>query len=205
MLIFIYYQYIDVKKKNNAIPGPGLLTVTATDWPMAAAPKPGDFFGPGNQCRGLGLLPPWLNMLVTEIFSKIYRGRGTSRPPGKGPAQKFYKQNMAGWLRPSGSDLRISQAPLLPFPLDVSFAGRGGSVSGPVRRRFIFPGDGLGALLRLLVPPPGGFGQEQGDDTRADFSLFAVSGVSTTRPRSSDLGPESETETPRDSPPPQSM
>ena len=47
--------------------------------------------------------------------------------------------------------------------LGVPFAARGGAVSGPESRRFIFPGGGLGAHFRVPVLPPGEVGQEKGD------------------------------------------
>lgn len=46
------------------------------------------------------------------------------------------------------------------------FAGRGGAVSDPQSRRFIFPGGGgLGAHFRLPVLPAGEVGQKKGDGT----------------------------------------
>jgi hypothetical protein len=56
-------------------------------------------------------------------------------------------------------------------PLDFPFRGRSEAVSAPVRRRFIFPGGGLGVHLRLPVSPAGDVGQEQGSGTRADSFL----------------------------------
>jgi len=49
----------------------------------------------------------------------------------------------------------LSQVTPAALPLGASFASRGGPVSGPVRRRFIFPGGGLGAHLRVPVSPAG--------------------------------------------------
>ena len=49
-------------------------------------------------------------------------------------------------------------------PWGGPFAGRGGAVSGPQRRRFIFPKRGLRRLRRVLVLPAGSIGQEKGDD-----------------------------------------
>jgi hypothetical protein len=89
--------------------------------------------------------------------------------------------------------------------MGAPFAGRGGSVSGPVRRRFIFPGGGLGARLRLPVLPSGEVGQEKGNDTRADSLMLIAPNVSIARSHTSDLGSESEPGTPQDSHPPKSM
>ena len=58
------------------------------------------------------------------------------------------------------------------------------------------------AQSRVPVLPAGEVGQGKDGGTRADFSMLAASGVSTTWARSSDLGSESETETPRDTLPP---
>ncbi len=44
-------------------------------------------------------------------------------------------------------------------PLDVPFAGRGGTVSGPRRRRFIFPAGGLMGEVAVPVLPAGKIGQ----------------------------------------------
>jgi hypothetical protein len=43
----------------------------------------------------------------------------------------------------------------MPLTLATPFAGRGGAVSGPQRRRFIFPGGDLGVHLRLPESPAG--------------------------------------------------
>ena len=57
------------------------------------------------------------------------------------------------------------------------FAGRGGAVSGPKSRRFIFPGGGLGAHFRVPVLPAGKFDQGKGDGTRPDSVMPGTSGV----------------------------
>jgi hypothetical protein len=74
-------------------------------------------------------------------------------------------------------------------------------VSGPVRRRFIFPGGGLGAHFRLQALSAGKFGPEKGDGTRADSSMLAASGVSTVRSRTPGLGLSRESETGDSCPP----
>jgi len=78
---------------------------------------------------------------------------------------------------------------LLPprLPLASPFAARGGAVSGPESRRFIFPGGGLGVHFGVPVLQPGGFGQERGDDIRADSLMLAASGVGTNRPPTPDI------------------
>ena len=43
--------------------------------------------------------------------------------------------------------------------------------------------------------PAGSLGQEKGDDTRADFSMLAASGLSTARSRTSSLGLSRKTDT----------
>jgi hypothetical protein len=93
---------------------------------------------------------------------------------------------VAGWRGLPAGDLSISQTPL-DFPLGARFAGRGGSVSGPQYRRFIFPGGGLGARLRLPVLPPGEVGQEKGDGTRADFWIPSVLASTLAGPHTSGL------------------
>ena len=76
---------------------------------------------------------------------------------------------MAGWRGLPAGDLSISQAPLYFLSMGAPFAGRGGAVSGPQRRRFIFPGGGLGAHFRVPVLPEVEVGQEKGDGTRCRF------------------------------------
>jgi hypothetical protein len=49
------------------------------------------------------------------------------------------------------------------------FAGRGGAVCGPVRRRFIFPEGRLRRLLGVPVPLAGKVGQEKRDGTPYRF------------------------------------
>ena len=55
------------------------------------------------------------------------------------------------------------------LPLDSPFRGHGGAVSGPQRRRFIFPGGGLEAHFRVPVLPAGKVGQKKGDGTPCRF------------------------------------
>ena len=54
-------------------------------------------------------------------------------------------------------------------------------MSGPQRRRLIFPRGGLGAHLRLPMLPAGEVSQEKDAGTRADFSPPPAPGVSTVR------------------------
>ena len=88
-------------------------------------------------------------------------------------------------------DLSILQATLY-FPLLWGFAGRGGAVSGPQRRRFIFTGGGLGARLRLPVLPPCEVGQRRASATCVDFFMPTAFGVSIARSRTSGLGKKPE-------------
>jgi hypothetical protein len=60
-------------------------------------------------------------MIRPEIFPKIFfpdfnQGKiAADPPPGIGPPQKFYEQNIAGWRGLPVGDLSISQAHLTPF------------------------------------------------------------------------------------------
>ena len=69
----------------------------------------------------------------------------------------------------SGPLRRTPFAPPAPFTLGAPFRGRGGAVSGPQRRRFIFPGGGLGAHFRVPLPPAGKLGQKKGDGPPCRF------------------------------------
>jgi len=90
-----------------------------------------------------------------------------------------------GWFQRTPG--RVARLPMR-LTLGSTFAGRGGAVSAPVRCRFIFPGGGLGAHLRVPVPPAGKLGQEKGGRHPCRFFPPAASGVSNTRSRTSDLG-----------------
>jgi len=66
-------------------------------------------------------------------------------------------------------------------------------VSGPQYRRFIFPGGGLGARLRLPVLPPCEVGQRRASATCVDFFMPTAFGVSIARSRTYSFGLNPET------------
>jgi len=94
---------------------------------------------------------------------------------------------MAGWRGLPAGDLSIPQAPLI-SPMGVIFAGRGGAVSGPVRRRFIFRGEVWGRISGCRCSQRGRSARSGATNPRADFLMPAAPGVSTTRSRTSGLG-----------------
>ena len=142
---------------------------------------------PENRNPGMAPLPPLcinarpdtnLKIFVYTVF--VSRGDpGWKHPPAFFPPKNFQTKNPAwvaggvglgpwrrrggwGWFRRTPG--RVARLPM-PFPLGAPFRGRGGAVSGPQSRRFIFPGGGLGAHFRVPVLPAGEVGQEKGDGT----------------------------------------
>jgi hypothetical protein len=87
-----------------------------------AAPHPYKFSPPETKPPGRDSYPPLGQYDGHGEFFKISL-QGTSRPPPvRDPGQKFYKQNLAGWLMPSWGDLSILQATLY-FPLGWALCG----------------------------------------------------------------------------------
>jgi hypothetical protein len=120
--------------------------------------------GPWRKIRRLGLLPPRYQYGPSgNFFKKSFRINPVISllPPGGTQPQNFISQ-----IWPVGGPYcrRFKHFTGHPdkLPLVVPFAGPGGDVSGPQRRRFIFPGGGLGAQFGVLVPPGGEVGQERG-------------------------------------------
>ena len=116
---------------------------------------------------------------------RLYRFRPLKRPRQKTPPvfwiPKKFKTKNPTWVA-GGVGLepwQLGMVPADPWPrgkitpgqnsLSAPFRGRGGAVSGPQRRRFIFPGEGLGTQFRVPVLPAGKFGQEKGDDATHRF------------------------------------
>jgi hypothetical protein len=123
-------------------------------------------FMPGAKAEtgnpGMGPIPPLVNMLRADIFSK-FRSQG-NRPPWPRLSPKNFKTNnpagvagALGWGRRGiAPDRDGASGPLAaPLPLGAPFAGRGRAVSGPVRRGFIFPGGGSGGASQGAGVPGG--------------------------------------------------
>jgi hypothetical protein len=72
-------------------------------------------------------------------------------------------------------------------PLGGPFASRGGSVSGPQYRRFIFPKIGVRRLLGCRCSRARRIGQGKGDGTRADFWIPSVLASTLAGPHTSGL------------------
>jgi hypothetical protein len=66
-------------------------------WPPAADCR---IRGPGRQPRAWDSYPPAFEYSPRTKFSKSIEGEIADTPPGMGPAQKFYKQNVVGWRGP---------------------------------------------------------------------------------------------------------
>ena len=131
--------------------------------PRATTPIPGEV--PLTPLYNNARSAPDIKNFAYDVSSPGKPRHGTP-PPGIDSPPKFYKQKTRlcrglrwpGAVAASGPGLadpwprsRVTPAPL---PLVCPFAGRGGPVSGPVRRRFIVPGGGLGVHFRLQVSPP---------------------------------------------------
>jgi hypothetical protein len=126
--------------------------------------QPGGFSAQEPDAGDRSPVRPCLNMPPTEIFSKFQSRKNRKYPPLMGPKLK----NFISKIWSSGGFLgRFKQFTGTPdpfFSLGAPFAGRGGAVSGPQRRRFIFPG-GQGARFWLPVSPAGEVSQGKGDGT----------------------------------------
>ena len=85
-----------------------------------------------------------------EIFSKNHSRENTPRVMGPGTNILY----MADWRGLTAGDLSISLPPWV-FPWTPPFAGRGGAVSGPQRRRFILPGGRSWGAFRGAGAPGG--------------------------------------------------
>jgi hypothetical protein len=73
-----------------------------------------------------------------------------------------------GWRTPG----RVARLPLPPFPLGCPFVGRGGAVSGPESRRFIFSGGGSGGGSQIAgIPQPAGVGRRRATKPRPGFLI----------------------------------
>jgi len=72
------------------------------------------------------------------------------------------------------------------------FAGRGGAVSGPMHRRFIFPGGGSGGAFQGADAPGGRGRPGEGRRHPGRFLDTFCSGVSIARSRTSGLGKKPE-------------
>jgi hypothetical protein len=141
-------------------PGPP----SSTMHQLIAAALPGaaprlENFRPVKANPGTGLLPPLcLNVPHGQNSQNLSRGN-QQQATRDGTQAKNFISAKSGWVaRPSWGDLSILQATLYFFPFGRPFAGRSGAVSGPQRRRFIFPGEGLGAHFRVQVPSVGEVG-----------------------------------------------
>ena len=133
---------------------------------------------PNTDTGEVPLTPPLLKCLVGTRHQKFrlwrffpQRKPVLKMPPCLPDSQKFYKQKsgLCRGLRwpgavASSASWRIGPGLAEPWPrrkathaltVGAPFASRGGAVSGPVRRRLIFPGGGLRVHFGVPVLPPG--------------------------------------------------
>jgi hypothetical protein len=152
----------------------------------------------------MGLHPPGIKRLCTEIFPKyIFDKAGEINTPlGFGPTKKFQPKNPAGAIL--GRFKRFTGLPALPSWIPPS-EDRGGAVVNLKAVDIPWLVEVWRCISACRCSRRARSPRMRVTTPWAGFLMPTATGASTAQARTSGLGSESETGTPRDSPSPESM